>query len=188
MTKLLTPIFLFHFASWFEFFYEKYEKLFKSCIWWLKRSVLMRWIQRKNPALYIVCFLKKPTRKTSKMEFFAGFSFFSSKTIPCKELGFFALHSVHQDASFELSNTTFEQFFRFFVIRGGQKVTRHWKKDQNKNSEKIIQIRMKNGTRKLVVEVMSSDLVSFLYKMGHSTLQPTKSFLHHPNFFILIFF
>ena len=37
-----------------------------------------------------------------------------SKTIPCKELGFFALRSVHQDASFEPSKTVFLTIFRIF--------------------------------------------------------------------------
>ena len=40
------------------------------------------------------------------------------ETILCKELRFFALHSVHQDASFELSKTAFGQFFGFFIKRG----------------------------------------------------------------------
>ena len=52
------------------------------------------------------------------------------------------------------------------MIWGGQKVTQHERKGQI-NSEKKFQIRMKNGTRKWVVEVMSSHLVFFLYKMGH---------------------
>ena len=30
----------------------------------------------------------------------------------------FALRSLHQDASFELSKTVFGQFFKFFIIRG----------------------------------------------------------------------
>ena len=40
-----------------------------------------------------------------------------SETILFKELGFFALRSVHQDASLELSKTAFRQFFGFFVTR-----------------------------------------------------------------------
>ena len=65
-----------------------------------------------------------------------------SKTISCKELGFLALHLVHQDVFFELSNTAFEQFFIFFIIRGDpcdfflgwgdQRVTRHGKKGLKK--------------------------------------------------------
>ena len=31
---------------------------------------------------------------------------------------FFALYSLHQDASFELLNTAFKQFFIYFIIRG----------------------------------------------------------------------
>ena len=49
---------------------------------------------------------------------FLRFFLFFSETILCKELRFFALHSVHQDASFELSKSTIRQFFRFFTHRG----------------------------------------------------------------------
>ena len=42
---------------------------------------------------------------------FWRFFFILSETVLCKELGIFALRSVHQDASFELSESTF-----FFVI------------------------------------------------------------------------
>ena len=41
-----------------------------------------------------------------------------SETVLCKELGSFALRSVHQDASLELSKTAFRQFFGFFITRG----------------------------------------------------------------------
>ena len=40
-----------------------------------------------------------------------------SETVLCRELGFFALRSVHQDASFELSKTVIGQFFKFVIIR-----------------------------------------------------------------------
>ena len=52
----------------------------------------------------------------------------------------FSLHPVHQDASFELSNTIFGQFFQFFIMRGiggDQKlpnVEKKVKKDSEKNS------------------------------------------------------
>ena len=79
------------------------------------------------PAFYKVRFLQK-SRKTSgndlfwpfcfKMGILWGFSQFFSETALCTELGFFALHSVHQDASFELSKTSFGHFFIFFIIRG----------------------------------------------------------------------
>ena len=34
----------------------------------------------------------------------------------CRELRFFVLHSAHQNPSFELSKSTFWQFFRFFTL------------------------------------------------------------------------
>ena len=45
-------------------------------------------------------------------------AFFKSCTL--KRAGFFVLHSVHQEASFELSKTAFGQFFKIFTIRGGK--------------------------------------------------------------------
>ena len=51
------------------------------------------------------------------MLFWLNFLIFS-KTVLCKELRYFVLHSVHQDAYFELSKSTIRQFFRFFTIRG----------------------------------------------------------------------
>ena len=41
-----------------------------------------------------------------------------SETVLSKELGSFALCSVHQNASFELSKKAFGQFFNIFTIRG----------------------------------------------------------------------
>ena len=41
-----------------------------------------------------------------------------SETVLCTDPGFFGLHSVHQDASFDLSKTYFGHFFIFFIIRG----------------------------------------------------------------------
>ena len=44
-----------------------------------------------------------------------------------KEMGSFALRSVHHNASFELSNTAFGQFFRIFTIRISMtKLTQKW--------------------------------------------------------------
>ena len=61
-----------------------------------------------------------------------------SKTLPCEELGFFATHLVHQDTSFELSNTPFRQFFIFFIllIWGVEKLPDMGKK-YKRNPEKI---------------------------------------------------
>ena len=41
-----------------------------------------------------------------------------SETVIFKELGSFALRSVHQNASFELSKTAFRPFFKIFTIGG----------------------------------------------------------------------
>ena len=54
----------------------------------------------------------------------------------------------------------------FLVIWGGQKVTRHGKKDTKKISIFFL-IRMQNGTRKWVVEVLLSHVVL----LGHSSVQ-----------------
>ena len=49
----------------------------------------------------------------------------------CGEVGSFAVYSVHRDASFELSKSTFRQVFKVFimggtlVIFGGVRVCRH---------------------------------------------------------------
>ena len=42
-----------------------------------------------------------------------------SETILCRELGFLALRSVHQDASFELSKSIFLTILMFVIIMGG---------------------------------------------------------------------
>ena len=65
--------------------------------------------------------------------------FFRHRTLLGAEV-FLASHSVHQDASFELSKTVFGQFFKFFIIkgfRGGglQKLPDVEKKNYKKNSE-----------------------------------------------------
>ena len=38
--------------------------------------------------------------------------------VHCEKLGFFSLHLVHQDASFELSKKKFGHFFIFFYYKG----------------------------------------------------------------------
>ena len=78
---------------------------------------------QKTPALYNVPFLKK-SRKTAKNAhcfknaIFWRFLQIYSGTVHCRDLGSFALYSVHQDASFELSKSIFRQFFIFFTLRG----------------------------------------------------------------------
>ena len=70
---------------------------------------------QKTSALNKVPFLKN-IRKTAKIDNFfrnAHFWWFFlifTETVLRKELKFFALHSVNQDASFELSKSTIGQF------------------------------------------------------------------------------
>ena len=52
------------------------------------------------------------TKTAKNRDFF--FNLFLSKTYFVKSGFFFVLHSVHQDASFELSKTAFWRIFRFF--------------------------------------------------------------------------
>ena len=52
------------------------------------------------------------------MIIFVGNFFILQATILYKELGFFALRSVHQDTSFELSKTDFLTFFSIFHPKG----------------------------------------------------------------------
>ena len=52
--------------------------------------------------------------KIAKSVFFYRFFLIFSETVLCRELGFFALHSVHQDASFKLSKSTFLTILPFF--------------------------------------------------------------------------
>ena len=50
-----------------------------------------------------------------------------SETVLRKEMGIFALHSVQQDASFELSKTTFGNFFIFSLNGLERKERQFWK-------------------------------------------------------------
>ena len=76
---------------------------------------------------------------------------------------------MHQDASFELSNTAFGQFVMMrgdpFDL-GGSKSYPTWKKGEEKKILIFFQMRMQNGTRKWVVEVLSSHVVF----QGHSSV------------------
>ena len=87
-------------------------------------AMVHRMQHKKNPALYKEWFLKKKRKHFNEIaimgrfgsnEYFWGFSCFFLETILCKGLGFFALHSGHQGASFEISKTIFGQFFIFFL-------------------------------------------------------------------------
>ena len=67
---------------------------------------------------------EKPSKITTfrpfwlKIGIFMMFFLIFSETVDCKKLGVFALNSVHQDASSELSIAYFGHFFIFFIIRG----------------------------------------------------------------------
>ena len=70
---------------------------------------------QKTPALCEVPFLKKSRKTAKKWSFlknghFGRFFLIFSEMGLCRELRFFALHSVHQNPSFELSKSTFQQF------------------------------------------------------------------------------
>ena len=74
---------------------------------------------QNKPALYKVRFLKK-SPICNQNDNFWRFFFNFSETVHCKKLRFFALHSVHQDAFFELSKNLSDYFsdFRFQKMRG----------------------------------------------------------------------
>ena len=55
----------------------------------------------------------------AKNGIFLRFFLIFSETVLCRELGFLALRSVHQDASFELSKSTFLTILPFVIIMGG---------------------------------------------------------------------
>ena len=82
----------------------------------------------KSSSLCIVPFLKK-SRKTAKnyhffkIDNFCQFFWIFSETVVFRDMRFFALHSVHQNPSLELSNSTIRQIFLFFSIKGGKSQT-----------------------------------------------------------------
>ena len=73
----------------------------------------------------------------------------------CRELMFFALHSVHQNPSFDLSKSSFRQIFQFVTLRGDPndfgvvKSYMEWKKWTNKippkKSERLDQMEEENA-------------------------------------------
>ena len=82
---------------------------------------------QQTAALYKAPFLKK-SRKTDRnwlfltknafLTIFRQFFLIFSRTVLSRELRFFVLRSVSQNAQFELSKTTFGTVFKFFTIRG----------------------------------------------------------------------
>ena len=76
---------------------------------------------QKTSALCNVPIMKNQEKLQKKLEeksaILAVFLFFLVSVL-CKELSFFALHSVHHNPSFELSKSTIQHFFVFFTKRG----------------------------------------------------------------------
>ena len=83
----------------------------------------------------------------------------------CRELRFFALHSVHQNPSFELSKSTFRQFFRFFTLRGDPfdlgegKIYHHRKEKSYRGPREVFGNGMTRGTTWEGVEVAEVEKV-----------------------------
>ena len=128
---------------------------------------------QKTPALCNIPFLNK-ARKTlkigifEKMGIFGIFSWFIQERYIADSWGLFAMYSMHQDASFELSKSTFRQYFKIFIIRGdpcdfgGVKIYRNSfarSKIKNKNS---FGIRRPSLTPWRMVEITSLCLVGNL--------------------------
>ena len=88
----------------------------------------------RTSALCEVPFLKNKKKKKLKIDIFDHFDhffhffyfflflfiyfFFNSELVRCRELRFFALDSVHQTSSFELSKSKLKKLFKFFIQRG----------------------------------------------------------------------
>ena len=76
----------------------------------------------------------------------------------CRELRLFVLDSVHQTPSFELSRSTFGQFFRFFILRGDPydfgvvKSYTEWKKwSEKRRRKKLTKWNRKMGGRSFII-------------------------------------
>ena len=89
-----------------------------------------------------------------------------SEIILRRELRFFALHSVHQNPFFELSKSTFRQFFWFFTLRGVPcdfgvvksytKLKKWVNKIPPKKSKILDQIEQENGWYKFLSSQLTS--------------------------------
>ena len=113
---------------------------------------------RNNLQNYTV--LTKNTKNGKFWRFFLTFSV----TIILKEMGSFALRSVHQNGSFELSNTAFGQSLKLFAIRGdpsdlgGVKNSGKEKMGSKITTKNCFGIIMTKLTHKWVVEVWWTSL------------------------------
>ena len=113
----------------------------------------MHWTQRKKPKLLPISgFWKKKKRCSKKYHFWPKQQqilivfFLLQEPYFVKSWVFFALCSVHQNTSFELSQTVFWTIFQIFhhmVIWRDQKVTRH-----RKRSKKIPQKNSNRGAKR----------------------------------------
>ena len=136
--------------------------------------------------------LEKPLKKWHFLKNWHFWQFFIiySGTVHGKELRSFALYSVHQDASFELSKTVFGEI-QFFTIRGDPcdlvrpKNWWHpqkWPKSENKS---IFVSRMTNGSRIQMLFNITKTIVKI--KKINSALLSQLSFLscHNLIFWVL---
>ena len=97
---------------------------------------------KKTPALCKVPFLKKSRKTGQNCNFWKDSNFWQffwifPETVVCRDLRFFALHSVHQNPSFELSKSTIQQFFWFFTLRGYVPKTYNSPKNGRKSKTKV---------------------------------------------------
>ena len=108
---------LFTVFSWFfPKWYLKQSKFLHHCTQWIKTlHISLQTPYEHEP------FWKKSGKTIIRVHFFGHFSRSSlilSRTVHQNEFWFFALQSVHQDASFKLSNVAVQQFLFFTFVRG----------------------------------------------------------------------
>ena len=109
---------LFTVFSWFfPKWYLKQSKFLHHCTQWIKTLHISLQTPYEHEQ-----FKKKSGKTTIRVQFCWTFSMVKSyffKNGPSKWVLFFALQSVHQDASFELSNGTIWWFSIFTLVRRG---------------------------------------------------------------------
>ena len=85
------------------------------------------WTQRRKPQLFKKYGFWKNLKIPHKITFFDQirkngnfwrYFLIFSEIVLGKDLGVFALGSVHQDASFELSKSITQKYYHFFTMRG----------------------------------------------------------------------
>ena len=88
---------------------------------WIELSGPWHFIKAFKQPLNMIIFEKSLEKLEKQLYFFGLFwrlSLIFSKMVHRNEFWFFALQSVHQDASFKLSNVTIRQFSFFTFVRG----------------------------------------------------------------------